>query len=289
MHNFIFKVRSQCRKLIFGIERSRKSTKRPHIFPRLRMTMLGRDEHHSRTFEWPASFRDVFAEHSCLREELQKMLSARMAQKLAHGAASFTIPVATVKRSQRDVTHAVEASGGVATHGENDKFEDGDVEFGSLSGEKGRGGGGGGKPPVAKPSTDVAPMLKWGNAYQPADVNMQPGDSLNRTQWIEARTFWLSRTNGFLYIACRAQLTLGVAIWRSVGRSGRRFSRSLTPSTVRCRCRCTRYTHTTCVRLNSLRAWPRLVRAASRTTTSRLSRRTCGWRCRSARALISSR
>ena len=70
---------------------------------------------------------------------------------------------------------------------------------------------------MAKPSTDVAPMLKWGNAYQPADVNMQPGDSLNRTQWIEARTFWLSRTNGFLYIACRAQLTLGVAIWRSVG------------------------------------------------------------------------
>ena len=37
MHNFIFKVRAQCRKLIFGIERSRKSTKRPHIFGHLRM------------------------------------------------------------------------------------------------------------------------------------------------------------------------------------------------------------------------------------------------------------
>ena len=50
MHNFIFKVRSQCRKLIFGIERSRKSTKRPHIFGHLRMAMLGRDENRSRRF-----------------------------------------------------------------------------------------------------------------------------------------------------------------------------------------------------------------------------------------------
>ena len=71
MHNFIFKVRTQCRKLIFGIERSRKSTKRPHIFSHLRVAMLGRDEHRSRMFEWPASFRDVVAERSCLREELQ--------------------------------------------------------------------------------------------------------------------------------------------------------------------------------------------------------------------------
>ena len=92
MHNFIFKVRSQCRKLIFGIERSRKRTKRPHIFSHLRLAMLGRDEHRSRLFEWPVSFRDVLDERSCLREELQKMLSARMAQQLAHGAASFTIP-----------------------------------------------------------------------------------------------------------------------------------------------------------------------------------------------------
>ena len=44
-------------------------------------------------------------------------------------------------------------------------LEDGDVEFGALSGEKDRGGG------VAKPSSDVAPILRWGNAYQPADVN----------------------------------------------------------------------------------------------------------------------
>ena len=35
-------------------------------------------------------------------------------------------------------------------------------------------------------------MLKWANAYQPADVNVRPGDSLNRTQWIEAHKFWLS-------------------------------------------------------------------------------------------------
>ena len=45
---------------------------------------------------------------------------------------------------------------------------------------------------MAKTSTDVAPFLKWGNAYQPADVNVRPGDSLNRTQWVEAHTFWLS-------------------------------------------------------------------------------------------------
>ena len=50
MHNFIFKIRSQCRKLILGVERSRKSTQRPHIFPHLRMAMHGRDEHRSRTF-----------------------------------------------------------------------------------------------------------------------------------------------------------------------------------------------------------------------------------------------
>jgi len=74
----------------------------------------------------------------------------------------------------------------VATYGENGEFEDDDVEFGALSGEKTDGGGGGGKPPVAKPSADVAPWLKWGNAYQPAGVNVRPGDSLNRTQWVEA-------------------------------------------------------------------------------------------------------
>ena len=80
----------------------------------------------------------------------------------------------------------------MATYGENGEFEDDDVEFGALSGEKADGGGGGGKPPVAKPSTDVAPWLKWGNAYQPAGANVRPGDSLNRTQWVEAHTFWLS-------------------------------------------------------------------------------------------------
>ena len=84
MHNFIFKVRTQCRKLIFGIERSRKSTKRPALFTNLRLAMHGRDENRSRMFTWPASFSDVLAERSCLREELQKMLSARMAQQLAH-------------------------------------------------------------------------------------------------------------------------------------------------------------------------------------------------------------
>ena len=189
MHHFIYRVRGQCRKLIMGIERSRKSTRRPHIFGHLRMAMMGRDEHRSRLFEWPVSFRDVLSERSVLREELQKMISARMAQQLAHGAASFTIPVATTsnaKRSQRDVTHAVGASNVAATGDENDVFEDGDVDFDALSGEKDRGGG------VAKPSSDVAPILRWGNAYQPADVNVRPGDSLTRAQWVEAHTFWLS-------------------------------------------------------------------------------------------------
>ena len=112
MHHFICRVRGQCRKLIMGIERSRKSTRRPHIFGHLRMAMMGRGEYRSRLFEWPVSFRGVLGDRSVLREELQKMISARMAQQLAHGAASFTIPVATTssaKRSQRDVTHAVGA------------------------------------------------------------------------------------------------------------------------------------------------------------------------------------
>ena len=81
------------------------------------------------------------------------MISARMAQQLAHGAASFTIPVATTsnaKRSQRDVTHAVGASNVAATCDENDEVDEDDVYFGALSGEKDRGGGGGGKPSAAK-------------------------------------------------------------------------------------------------------------------------------------------
>ena len=71
MHHFIYRVRGQCRKLIMGIERSRKSTRRPHIFGHLRIAMMGRDEHRSRLFEWPVSFRDVLSERSVLREELQ--------------------------------------------------------------------------------------------------------------------------------------------------------------------------------------------------------------------------
>ena len=74
---------------------------------------------------------------------------------------------------------------------ENDVVDEDDVCSGALSGEKDRGGGGGGKPPAAKTSSDVAPYLKWGIKYQPADVNVRPGDSLNRTQWVEAHTFWL--------------------------------------------------------------------------------------------------
>ena len=137
-----------------GIERSRKSTRRPHIYGHLRMAMMGCDEHRSRLFEWPVSFRGVVSENSALREELQKMISARMAQQLAHGAASFTILVSTAsnaKRSQRDVTHAVGASNVAATGNENGVVDDGNVDFGALSGEKDRGGG------VAKPSSDVAP------------------------------------------------------------------------------------------------------------------------------------
>ena len=68
------------------------------------------------------------------------MLSARMAQQLAHGAASFTIPVSNAKRSQRDVTHAVRASSAVATCDANDEVDEDDVFFDALSGEKDRGG-----------------------------------------------------------------------------------------------------------------------------------------------------
>ena len=67
------------------------------------------------------------------------MISARMAQQLAHGAASFTIPVATVsnaKRSQRDVPHAVGASNVAATGYENDGVDDDGVDFDALSGER---------------------------------------------------------------------------------------------------------------------------------------------------------
>ena len=90
--------------------------------------------------------------------------------------------------SERDVTHAVGASGDTATHDENGESGDDVDKFSALSGEK-DGDGGGSKAPVAKPSKVVAPMLKWGKAYQPADVNLRPGDSLNRTQWDEAHKF----------------------------------------------------------------------------------------------------
>ena len=33
---------------------------------------------------------------------------------------------------------------------------------------------------------------RQGHAHQPSDVNVRPGDSLNRTQWVEAHAFWLS-------------------------------------------------------------------------------------------------
>ena len=81
------------------------------------------------------------------------MLSARMAKQLAHGAASFTIPVYTVsnaKCSQRDVTHAVGASNVAATCDENDEVDEDGVYSDAPSGETDRGGGGGGKPPAAK-------------------------------------------------------------------------------------------------------------------------------------------
>ena len=68
VHHFIHRVRGQCRKLIMGIERTRKSTRRPHIFGHLRMAMMGRDEYRSRTFEWPVSFRGVLNERSVLRD-----------------------------------------------------------------------------------------------------------------------------------------------------------------------------------------------------------------------------
>ena len=144
------------------------------------------------------------------------MISARMAQQLAHGAASFTILVSTAsnaKRSQRDVTHAVGASNVAATGNENGVVDDGNVDFGALSGEKDRGGG------VAKPTSNVAPILKWGNAYQPADVNVRPGDSLTRAQWVQDHTFWLSLFlsaakpgKRFLSIACLELPMVGAAI-----------------------------------------------------------------------------
>ena len=91
MNRFIMSIRSQLTKLILGMERTRKSTRRPALFSNLRLAMNGRDENRGRCVVWPCSFVGVGDQVGPLREVMGEMLSAQMTQQPIHGASAFTI------------------------------------------------------------------------------------------------------------------------------------------------------------------------------------------------------
>ena len=189
MNRFIISIRSQLTKLVLGMERTRKSTKRPALFTNLRLAMNGRDENRGRCFVWPCSFVGLGDQAGPLREVMGEMLSAQMTQQLIHGASAFTV---RTQQSQTKIGKGASGAGGV---GDGDEDDDNDSGAGSAAVKK---EGDAKKDADAKKSkfkSMTLPRNVFGPGYEAGAV-MCTNVGVVRSSWEAINKTWLGLHQG---------------------------------------------------------------------------------------------
>ena len=186
MNRFIISIRSQLTKLVLGMERTRKSTKRPALFSNLRLAMNGRDENRGRCFVWPCSFVGLGDQAGPLREVMGEMLSAQMTQQLIHGASAFTV---RTQPSQNKIGKGASGAGGV---GDGDEDDDKDSGAGSAAVKKEAEAV---KKEFKKGKSTSLPRNVFGPGYEAGAV-MCTNVGVVRSSWEAINKTWLELHQG---------------------------------------------------------------------------------------------